>query len=234
MKDIKRIIIIDDDKELCNLLKKCLENDNYVISMAHSGIKGLEMVRKGDYHLVILDVMLPQLSGLTVLTEIRQSMNMPVLMLSAKDQELDKVLGLKSGADDYLTKPFGLSELSARVDSLIRRFTTLGGQETTINELSYGNIHIDLIKRIVIKNGNEVILTAKEFELISFLASHPEHVFSKKQIYQQVWQDDYIYNDNNIMALIRRTRKKIEDDPENPVLIQTAWEVGYRFHWEGN
>ena len=103
MKDIKRIIIIDDDKELCNLLKKCLENDNYVISMAHSGIKGLEMVRKGDYHLVILDVMLPQLSGLTVLTEIRQSMNMPVLMLSAKDQELDKVLGLKSGADDYLT-----------------------------------------------------------------------------------------------------------------------------------
>ncbi|MZI83049.1 response regulator transcription factor [Clostridium butyricum] len=234
MKDIKRIIIIDDDKELCNLLKKCLENDNYVISTAHSGIEGLKMVRKGKYHLIILDVMLPQLSGLTVLKEIRQCMNTPVLMLSAKDQELDKVLGLKSGADDYLTKPFGLSELIARVDSLIRRFMTLGGQDTTINELIYGNINIDLIKRIVIKNGNEVILTAKEFELISFLASNPEHVFSKKQIYQQVWQEDYIYNDNNIMALIRRVRKKIEDDPENPVLIQTAWGVGYRFHWEGN
>lgn len=234
MKDIKRIIIIDDDKELCNLLKKCLENDNYVISTAHSGIEGLKMVRKGKYHLIILDVMLPQLSGLTVLKEIRQCMNTPVLMLSAKDQELDKVLGLKSGADDYLTKPFGLSELIARVDSLIRRFMTLGGQDTTINELIYGNINIDLIKHIVIKNGNEVILTAKEFELISFLASNPEHVFSKKQIYQQVWQEDYIYNDNNIMALIRRVRKKIEDDPENPVLIQTAWGVGYRFHWEGN
>ena len=229
-----KILVVEDNIEISKNIEEYFKKE-FEITAVYNGADALDNLQIYNYDVVILDLMLPEVGGMTVLKYISDKcLNTGVIILTAKEELGDKLKAFNLGANDYLTKPFGLSELSARVDSLIRRFTTLGGQDTTINELSYGNIHIDLIKRIVIKNGNEVILTAKEFELISFLASHPEHVFSKKQIYQQVWQDDYIYNDNNIMALIRRTRKKIEDDPDNPVLIQTAWGVGYRFHWEGN
>lgn len=229
---IRKILIIDDDKELCELLKRYLESEQYFIRIENDGISGLQAAKEDEYQLIILDVMLPGLDGFRVLKEVRKSLNIPVLMLSAKDQELDKVLGLKSGADDYLTKPFSLSELSARVESLIRRFISLGGQGAKSEIITYGNIEIDCDKRIIKKNNIEISLTAKEYELVVFLASHPNQVFSKKQIYQNVWEEDYAYNDNNIMALIRRVRKKIEDNPDEPSLIQTAWGVGYRFHYE--
>jgi len=225
-----RILIIDDDIELCTLLKKCLETENYEVAVEYIGSSGLGRAKKEEFELIILDVMLPGMDGIKVLGELRKLLNTPVLMLSAKGQEMDKVLGLKAGADDYLSKPFSLSELIARVNSLIRRFTKLGGQDVVKSILDFGELQIDLEKHSVIKNGNDLSLTAKELGLVRFLASHPDQVFSKKQIYQNVWQEDYVYDDNNIMALIRRTRKKIEDNPESPVYIQTVWGIGYRFH----
>ncbi len=235
MNIVKRVIIVDDDIELCTVLKKCLESEGYSVDVAHSGRAGINMVRNNHYELVVLDVMLPEVGGLEVLTELRRTCNMPVLMLSAKDQEMDKVLGLKAGADDYLTKPFSLSELNARVNSLIRRFTVFGGREDdkeSNHVLTFGKLTIDRERHLVAKNETEILLTAKEFELLNFLASHPEQVFSKRQIYQNVWNEEYVYDDNNIMALIRRTRKKVEDNSDNPQYIQTVWGVGYRFHYE--
>ncbi|MGN7762495.1 response regulator transcription factor [Paenibacillus sp. 22594] len=235
MNIVKRVIIVDDDIELCTVLKKCLESEGYSVDVAHSGLAGINMVRNNHYELVVLDVMLPEVGGLEVLAELRTTCNMPVLMLSAKDQEMDKVLGLKAGADDYLTKPFSLSELNARVNSLIRRFTVFGGREDdkeSNHVLTFGKLTIDRNRHLVSKNETEILLTAKEFELLNFLASHPEQVFSKRQIYQNVWNEEYVYDDNNIMALIRRTRKKVEDNSDNPQYIQTVWGVGYRFHYE--
>lgn len=235
MNIVKRVIIVDDDIELCTVLKKCLESEGYSVDVAHSGLAGINMVRNNHYELVVLDVMLPEVGGLEVLAELRTTCNMPVLMLSAKDQEMDKVLGLKAGADDYLTKPFSLSELNARVNSLIRRFTVFGGREDdkeSNHVLTFGKLTIDRDRHLVSKNETEILLTAKEFELLNFLASHPEQVFSKRQIYQNVWNEEYVYDDNNIMALIRRTRKKVEDNSDNPQYIQTVWGVGYRFHYE--
>lgn len=173
--------------------------------------------------------MLPDIDGLSLLKRLREHRNTPVLMLTAKNSEMDKVIGLEEGADDYLTKPFSLSEFNARVKALIRRFTKLGGRQAT-NLLEYGALRIDPDRIQVTRDGEEISLTAKEFELLLFLSSNPGQVFTKKQIYQQVWGALYAYDDNNIMVHIRRLRKKVEADPESPVYIQTVWGIGYRFN----
>ncbi len=226
----KKILIIDDDVELCQLLKKCMENDGYLADVAPSGIEGLQLIANHDYHLIILDVMMPAMDGLSTLTQIRKTKNTPVLMLTAKGEEMDKVLGLKSGADDYLTKPFSLSELTARVESLIRRYIVLGAVSEKPSTLTFGSLVIEPAYRRASSNGKDLALTGKEFDLLYFLASHPGQVFTKKQIYQNVWQDEYAYDDNNIMVHIRRLRKKIEPDPQNPIYILTIWGIGYKFN----
>lgn len=228
---MEKILIVDDDVELCDLLKQCLESEGYDVNTIHSG-KGIFSAIQLDIDLVILDVMLPEISGVHVLKQIRQVSNIPVLMLSAKSQEMDKVLGLKAGADDYLTKPFGLSELIARVHSLLRRFTLLGSNTRKKGLINFGQLKLDIEKCIVMKNDTVLSLTAKEYKLMFFLAQNPQQVFTKKQIYQHVWEEEYVYDDNTIMALIRRLRKKIEDNPEKPVYIQTVWGIGYRFNKE--
>lgn len=223
------ILIIDDDKELCALLKQCLENDGYKAHIRDNGKGVSEFIKSMD--LVILDVMLPGESGFEILKKIRNISSIPVLMLSAKSSEMDKVIGLRTGADDYLTKPFGLSELIARVDNLISRFQVLNNSQATFsNHLEFHNLSIDTKKCIVTKNNNIISLTAKEYKLLCFLAQSPMQVFTKRQIYQNVWEEEFVYDDNTIMALIRRLRKKIEDDAENPTLIQTVWGIGYRFN----
>lgn len=225
------ILIIDDDEELCLLLKQCLENDGYKVHILHSGSGVSELLE--DIELVILDVMLPGESGFDILKKIRNTSGIPVLMLSAKSSEMDKVIGLRTGADDYLTKPFGLSELIARVDNLIQRFKVLSNKASFSELLDFNNLRIDIKKCMVTKNGNVISLTAKEYKLLCFLAKSPMQVFTKRQIYQNVWEEQFVYDDNTIMALIRRLRKKIEDDSENPAFIQTVWGIGYRFNNEG-
>lgn len=225
-----RILIIDDDIEMCRLLHKCLTKESYEVEIVHSGEDGIKKALGQEYQLIILDIMLPGIDGLSLLKSFRGHKNTPVLMLTAKDGELDKVIGLEEGADDYLTKPFSLSELNARVKALIRRFTKLGSQQACTSLLEYGALRIDPDRVQVSRDGEEISLTAKEYELLLFLSSNPGQVFTKKQIYQQVWGDLYAYDDNNIMVHIRRLRKKVEVDPESPVYIQTVWGIGYRFN----
>lgn len=225
-----KILIVDDDIEMCQLLQKCLIKESFEVDIIHNGSDGLQKALEQEYQLFILDIMLPGMDGLSVLRNFRKQKNTPILMLTAKDGELDKVVGLEEGADDYLTKPFSLSEFSARANALIRRFTKLGSQQTVAHPLVYGVLRIDPKKVQVIRDKEELSLTAKEYELLLFLASHPGQVFTKKQIYQQVWGDIYAYDDNNIMVHIRRLRKKIEVNPEKPIYIQTVWGIGYRFN----
>lgn len=230
-----KVIIIDDDKELCFLMKKCVEQENYIAIIANGGAEGLRLASENsnDCSLIILDIMLPDLDGFQVLQKIRQTSNVPVLMLTAKSNEEDKVSGLRMGADDYLTKPFSLNELMARVHSLIRRYTQfnpVSGFDT--DTLTFQGMTIDNVNRIVEINGIRAELTGKEFHLLTFLASNKGRIFTKKQIYTQVWEEEYAFDDSNIMSFISKLRKKIEPDPEHPFYILTVRGIGYRFNGE--
>ncbi|MHC1747678.1 MAG: response regulator transcription factor [Cellulosilyticaceae bacterium] len=231
------VLIIDDDKELCTLMKKCIEKENLSAIVAHGGVEGLRLIHENknsdSLSLVILDVMMPDIDGFQVLKTIRETSNIPVLMLTAKSDEDDKVSGLRLGADDYLTKPFSIVELMARVNSLIRRYTTLNPTfATDIDYIAMKDMTIDKANRIVSVNDNLIELTSKEFDLLSFLASNKGRVFSKKQIYTQVWEEEYAFDDSNIMSFISKLRKKIEPDPNHPFYILTVRGVGYRFNKE--
>lgn len=233
----KRVLIIDDDKELCTLMKKCVEQEELSAIIAHGGVEGLQLAdenkNSGSLSLVILDVMMPDIDGFQVLKKIRESSNIPVLMLTAKSNEEDKVSGLRLGADDYLTKPFSINELMARVNSLIRRYTTLNPTtERDLDCIVLKKMLIDKGNRIVFVNDIPVALTGKEFDLLSFLASNKGRVFTKKQIYMQVWEEEYAFDDSNIMSFISKLRKKIEPEPEHPFYILTVRGVGYRFNKE--
>lgn len=231
------VLIIDDDKELCTLMKKCVEKEKIFAITAHGGMEGIRLVDEnkssGSLSLVILDVMMPDIDGFQVLKIIRETSNIPVLMLTAKSDEEDKVSGLRLGADDYLTKPFSISELMARVNSLIRRYTTLNPNFATETDcIVLQDMLIDKANRIVSINDIPVELTGKEFDLLSFLSSNKGRVFTKKQIYMEVWEDEYAFDDSNIMSFISKLRKKIEPDSDHPFYILTVRGVGYRFNKE--
>ena len=228
-----RVLIIDDDAELCSLIKKCVIQEELEADIAYTGRVGLSKIMEQNniYCLVILDVMLPGIDGFQVLSEIRKHSTVPVLMLTAKGSEIDKVTGLRLGADDYLTKPFSINELMARMESLIRRYTTFN-QAVQTDVLTFQNMVIDKENRVVYVSGEQIYLTGKEFDLLLFFASNKGHVFTKKQIYTQVWENEYAFDDNNIMSFISKLRKKIEPDSEQPFYILTVHGVGYRFNKE--
>lgn len=232
---MNKVLIVDDDKELCALMKKCVEQEGLSALISYNGTSGVRLVdeNKDSCSLVILDVMLPDIDGFQVLQKIRETNNVPVLMLTAKSSEDDKVSGLRLGADDYLTKPFSINELMARVNSLIRRYTTLNtatGADTEV--MQFTGMVIDKVNRLVSIKDIPVELTSKEFDLLSFLATNKGRVYTKKQIYTQVWEEEYAFDDSNIMSFISKLRKKIEPDPEHPFYILTVRGVGYRFNKE--
>ena len=231
---MNKVLIIDDDKELCALMKKCIEQEKLSAVTVYIGIEGVRLIdeNKDSYSLIILDVMLPDIDGFQILQKIRDTSNIPVLMLTAKSSEEDKVFGLRLGADDYLTKPFGINELLARVNSLIRRYTTLNPFTADIDSISLKDMVIDKLNRTVTVKDIPVLLTGKEFDLLLFLASNKGRVFTKKQIYSQVWEEEYAFDDSNIMSFISKLRKKIEPDPDHPFYILTVRGVGYRFNKE--
>ena len=231
---MNKVLIIDDDKELCALMKKCIEQEKLSAVTVYNGIEGVRLIdeNKDSYSLIILDVMLPDIDGFQILQKIRDTSNIPVLMLTAKSSEEDKVFGLRLGADDYLTKPFGINELLARVNSLIRRYTTLNPFTADIDSISLKDMVIDKLNRTVTVKDIPVLLTGKEFDLLLFLASNKGRVFTKKQIYSQVWDEEYAFDDSNIMSFISKLRKKIEPDPDHPFYILTVRGVGYRFNKE--
>lgn len=232
---MNKVLIIDDDKELCTLMKKCVEQEKLTAVVAGGGIEGLHILEenKNTCSLIILDIMMPDLDGFQVLQQIRQTSNVPVLMLTAKSDEEDKVSGLRMGADDYLTKPFSINELMARVNSLIRRYTLLNPTSSAETDcMVFQGMMIDNLNRLVFMNDVQVELTGKEFDLLSFLAANKGKVFTKKQIYTHVWEEEYAFDDSNIMSFISKLRKKIEPDPEHPFYILTVRGVGYRFNME--
>ena len=218
-------MIVEDDRRIAALVAKNLEAAGYACSIASDGDAGLVEFERLKPALLVLDIGLPGLGGLEITRRIRQSSDVPILMLTARSSESDKVVGLEIGADDYLTKPFGTSELVARVRALLRR-TTAAPRERV---LAFGTLRIDPERREAERDGERVRLTTLEFDLLWFLASRPGRVYSREQLMQQVWGDGRIVGDRSIDSLVSRLRKKLEADPDDPRWLQTVWGAGYRF-----
>ncbi len=226
-----RIFIVDDDIELCKVIKLRLQKENYYVDVCNDGEEAIKTIlQNGDYDLVVLDIMLPKKDGFEVLMEVRKNFFAPILILTAKDSENDKISGLRMGADDYLTKPYLLNEFVERINSLIRRYKRFNNK-TPVNDimLSFQGITINYSKREVYINNHLVQLTPKEFEILYFLARNNEQVFTKKQIHHNLWEDEYSFDDNNIMVHIQRLRKKIDNHSLQYEFIQTIWGIGYKF-----
>jgi DNA-binding response OmpR family regulator len=229
---LNRILIIDDDKELCALIKQSVAAENISSDHCYSGVDGLSMLGKSDYQLILLDVMMPGMDGFETMEKIRQISSVPILMLTSKNDNTSKVRGLRSGADDYLTKPFDMDELIARVLSLIRRYTRFNPSGDHSQPLAYQGLTIDMDSRSVITQNGTFELPPKEFDLLLFCAKNQGKILTKQQIYEEVWGEPYVYDDSNIMAIISRLRKKIEPDSGTPYYIQTVKGIGYRFNKE--
>lgn len=216
-----------------SVTKKMRRERKYTAEVVYTGTDGLKLALQGNYQLIVLDIMLPEMDGFQILEKIRSISAVPVLMLTAKTASADKVNGLRTGADDYLTKPFDVEEFIARVLSLIRRYTTLNnGPIAEPNRLSFQKLTIDLDTRIVHIGAEQVELHAKEFDILCYLAKNQGRILTKQQIYEEIWQEQYAYDDSNIMGYISKLRKQIEPDSNNPTYIQTVKGVGYRFSRE--
>lgn len=229
---MNQILVIDDDKELCALIKRSVLMENIEADCCYSGLSGLEQLEKKPYQLVILDVMMPGSDGFETLEQIRKESNLPVLMFTAKDDSASKVRGLRAGADDYLTKPFDLDELIARILSLIRRYTRFNQADDMAQQLEFDGLKIDMDTRSITTVNGTFELPPKEFNLLLVLAKNQGKILTKQKIYELVWGEEYCYDDNNIMAIISRLRKKLEENPGKPRYIQTIKGIGYRFSKE--
>ena len=227
-----QILVIDDDRELCALIKRSVLMENIEADCCYTGSAGLEQLKKKAYQLVILDVMLPGSDGFETLERIRKESNLPVLMFTAKDDSASKVRGLRAGADDYLTKPFDLDELIARILSLIRRYTRFNQADGMVQQLEFDGLKIDMDTRSITTVNGTFELPPKEFDLLLVLAKNQGKILTKQKIYELVWGEEYCYDDNNIMAIISRLRKKLEGNPGKPRYIQTIKGIGYRFSKE--
>jgi two-component system response regulator VicR len=223
------ILLIEDDREISTMIAKHLEREGMRVIQVYDGQAALSSFQQNAISLVLLDLMLPKRNGIDLLPLLRQASTVPILILSAKNSELDKALGLGLGADDYIAKPFSLIELTARVRAAIRRSTLYSQAPQAAPSLqTIGDLEIDLDNFRVLKQGQELKLTPKEFLILKLLVANPQRVFSKAQIYREVWEDEYFGDDNVLNVHIRRLREKIEDDPANPRYIQTVWGIGYK------
>ena len=222
------ILICDDEKDIVNALKIYLQNPDYRIFEAGNGIEAVELVQREDIHLILLDIMMPQMDGITAMAKIRETYNMPIILLTAKSEDQDKILGLNIGADDYITKPFNPLEVAARVGSQLRRYTKLGSGTASSTTLSVGSIELDNDSKTVRVDGNIVNLTPKEFEILKLLMEQPGKVFSPKEIYRKVWGEDSFAGDNTVAVHIRHLREKIEITPNDPRYIKVIFGQGYK------
>ncbi len=224
-----KILIVEDEKEIAELIKDYLTREGYEVIISLDGEQGLRDYRRHVPKLVILDIMLPKLEGTEICRIIRNESNIPILMLSAKKDDVDKILSLGLGADDYVTKPFSLRELVARVKAQLRRYTLLSSVPDRKNRLKYGDLEIDCKGYTVYLSGKKIDLSAKEFEILNFLASSPQQVFTREQIFEQIWGFNEFGDINTVTVHIRKIREKIEREPANPRFIKTVWGVGYKF-----
>ncbi len=226
-----KILVVDDEKLLVKGIKFNLENEGYTVDACYDGEQAVTLAEKNDYDLIILDLMMPKKDGLQACQEIRAFSTVPIILLTARGEKADLLMGFESGADDYITKPFDVLELKARVRALIRRssIVSAAAQEDKPDELTYGHISVNEEKRRVLKSGEEVELTIKEFDLITFLMKNPGKVFSRESLLDLVWGYDYLGDSRTVDVHIRRLREKLEVDPANPQMIITKWGVGYYF-----
>ncbi len=227
------ILVVDDDREIVRSLGRLLELEGYRVLTAFNGMEALDRLETDTVHLILLDVMMPQLNGLSALMRIRQKHNIPVIILSAKTEESDKVSGLTMGADDYVTKPYNTAELMARVRSQLRRYFSLGSAPAgegngSGNVLKNGGLLLDRNTKQLTVDGEPVRLTATEYKILELLMEHPGYVFSAEQIYSRVWQEDAYAGEKTVMVHIRRIREKIEITPKNPKYLKVVWGIGYK------
>lgn len=221
------ILICDDEKDIVSALKIYLSSEEYRIFEAYNGYEALEILDKEEIHLVLLDIMMPKMDGMTAMVEIRKKSNVPVILLTAKSEDTDKVLGLTIGADDYVTKPFNPVELQARVKSQLRRYMQLGGGHTTQTVMQLGGIELDDATKEVTLDGNKVSLTRTEYDILKLLMEDAGKVFSPTEIYEKVWKDNPYGSENTVAVHIRHLREKIEYNPAEPRYLKAVWGRGY-------
>jgi DNA-binding response OmpR family regulator len=223
------ILIVDDEREVVDLLKLYIENEGYHVLEAFDGKEALELSRKHDIHLIVLDIMMPACDGLQVVKELRQSLSVPVIFLSARVQDHDKILGLNLGADDYMTKPFNPLEVVARIQAQLRRFQYVQAEKTTAAErIEIGGLILDKVGCQLYKNDQLIKLTSIEYKLLLHFMENPGRVFTKRQLLDNVWQQ-WLGDDNTLLVYISKLRDKIEDEPRQPVYLTTIRGLGYRF-----
>ena len=220
-----KILIVDDEKLIVKGIKFSLQQDNMIVDTAFDGEEAINMIKNNNYDLLILDLMLPKISGLDVCQQCREFSHVPIIMLTAKGEDMDKIIGLEYGADDYMTKPFNILELKARIKAILRR----SKNEQPSNLLKFREIEIDTDTKRVFVNGKEKKLTVKEFILLEILMSNPQKIYSRENLLKMVWGKDYPGDERTVDVHIRRLREKIEPNPSMPDYIQTKWGVGYYF-----
>lgn len=221
------ILICDDEKDIVSALKIYLTNPDLRLLTAENGREALEILKTEDIHLILLDIMMPVMDGISAMIKIREMSNVPIILLTAKSEDTDKILGLNTGADDYITKPFNPVEVTARVRSQLRRYMQLGGRIKT-ESLVIGGIELDDVEKKVTLDGEAVSLTPTEYEILKLLMENPGRVYSPKELYRKVWQDEPIGNESTVAVHIRHLREKIEIDPAEPRYLKVVWGRGYK------
>ncbi|WP_059044986.1 response regulator transcription factor [Paenibacillus rubinfantis] len=229
---MKRILIIEDDPVIAEVERDYLQASGYAADIAANGEEGLRLALSEPYDLLVLDLMLPGVDGYEICKQVREAKEIPILMVSAKKEDIDKIRGLGLGADDYISKPFSVGELMARIKAHLARYERLTNQSRPANrdELHLRGLHIDKMSRKVWVNGTELTLTGKEYDLLLFLAMHPNRVFSKDDLFERIWGMDSLGDLASVTVYISKLREKIERDPSQPQYIETIWGVGYRFN----
>ena len=222
-----KILVVDDERLLVKGIKFNLENEGYQVETGSDGAEAVELARTGRFDLIILDLMMPKIDGLQACMKIREFSNVPIIMLTARSEDADKIIGFECGADDYITKPFNILELKARIRALLRRAGASAQQQKDSSRLSHGVISIDTDERAAWRDGEPVELTAKEFDLIELLLRNPGRVYSRENLLNVVWGYEYIGELRTVDVHVRRLREKLEPDPANPQYILTKWGVGY-------
>ena len=222
-----KILVVDDERVMVKGIKFNLENEGYQVDTGSDGEEAVDKARMGQYDLIILDLMMPRIDGLQACMRIREFSNVPVIMLTAKSEDTDKIIGFECGADDYITKPFNILELKARIRALLRRAGAAAQQQREADRLTQGPITLDLSERAAWRDGKPVDLTAKEFDLMALLMQNPGRVYSRENLLNLVWGYEYIGEFRTVDVHIRRLREKLEPDPANPEHILTKWGVGY-------
>lgn len=222
------VLVADDDREIVESISIFLKSEGYDVEKAYTGIEALDALMSKEIHLILLDIMMPELDGIQTLMKIRESKNIPVILISAKSEDSDKILGLNIGADDYITKPFNPSELVARVRSQLRRYTQLGAMEINNDKLEIGGLVLDAKAKTVSVDGEEVRLTPIEYKILELLCKNAGRVFSADEIYSKVWNEEAAVSDNTIAVHVRHIREKIEINPKEPRYLKVVWGIGYK------